>query len=92
MKKSLVMATLVAASTSMMAMDLQYFLGAGATRVDANLNEKGSLSNGVQTISFNDSYDFKDTALSLKAGCKKRKHLNTVSENTWTVFTLLFEH
>ena len=30
MKKSLVMATLVAASTSMMAMDLQYFLGAGA--------------------------------------------------------------
>ena len=24
--------------------------------------------------------------------CKKRKHLNTVSENTWTVFTLLFEH
>lgn len=45
MKKSLVMATLVAASTSMMAMDLQYFLGAGATRVDANLNEKGSLSN-----------------------------------------------
>lgn len=24
--------------------------------------------------------------------CKKREHLNTVSENTWTVFTLLFEH
>ena len=68
MKKTIVMASLVAASTSMMAMDLQYFLGAGATRVDANLNEKGSLSNGVQTISFNDSYDFKDTALSLKAG------------------------
>lgn len=68
MKKSLVLASLVAASTSMMAMDLQYFLGAGATRVDANLDEKGSLSNGVQTISFNDSYDFKDTALTLKAG------------------------
>ena len=24
--------------------------------------------------------------------CKNRKHLNTVSRNTWTVFTLLFEH
>ena len=24
--------------------------------------------------------------------CKNRKHMNTVSRNTWTVFTLLFEH
>ncbi len=24
--------------------------------------------------------------------CKKRSHLNTDSRNTWTVFTLLFEH
>ena len=36
MKKTLVMASLVAASTSMMAMDLQYFLGAGAERANAN--------------------------------------------------------
>ena len=45
-----------------------YFLGAGAERVDANLNEKGSVSNGVQTIGYNDSSDFKDTALLLKTG------------------------
>ena len=32
MKKLVVMASLVAVSTSMMAMDLQYFLGAGAER------------------------------------------------------------
>ena len=36
MKKSLVMASLVAASTSMMAMDLQYFLGAGLEKVNAD--------------------------------------------------------
>ncbi|MBP7742047.1 MAG: outer membrane beta-barrel protein [Aliarcobacter sp.] len=65
MKKQFIMASLVAASTSMMAMDLQYFLGAGANRVDANLNEKGSLSTGAV---LNDSYDFKDTALLLKTG------------------------
>ena len=68
MKKQFIIASLIAASTSMMAMDLQYFLGAGAERVDANLNEKGSVSNGVQTIGYNDSSDFKDTALLLKTG------------------------
>ena len=61
MKKTLVMASLVAASTSMMAMDLQYFLGAGAER--ANVNVKASGADG-----FNEKDDFKDTSLKLKVG------------------------
>lgn len=65
MKKSLVMASLVVASTSMMAMDLQYFLGAGAERADADYNIKASGSNGV---SINDSDNMTDTTLKLKVG------------------------
>ena len=65
MKKSLVMASLVVASTSMMAMDLQYFLGAGVERGDADYNVKASGSNGV---SINDSDNMTDTTLKLKVG------------------------
>ena len=42
MKKTIVMASLVAASTSMMAMDLQYFLGAGAERANVNFKASGA--------------------------------------------------
>ena len=68
MKKSLVMASLVVASTSMMAMDLQYFLGAGANRVDADV--KGTLDYSIsgQTGGFSGTESFKDTGLLLKTG------------------------
>ena len=61
MKKSLVMASLVAASTSMMAMDLQYFLGAGVERGDLEMK----ISNAAGR---NESYDDYATDLKLKAG------------------------
>ena len=63
MKKSLVMATLVATSTSMMAMDLQYFLGAGVERIDADTTY--SVTSPIQERG-EDS--FRDTGLLLKAG------------------------
>jgi opacity protein-like surface antigen len=65
MKKSLVMASLVVASTSMMAMDLQYFLGAGAERGDADykINAAGSNGNSVS-----ESDNMTDTNLKLKIG------------------------
>ncbi|MDD4330104.1 MAG: hypothetical protein PHD79_09135 [Aliarcobacter sp.] len=62
MKKTIVMASLVAASTSMMAMDLQYFLGAGAERGDANF--KGTIN--APSIGYTESESFSDDALSLK--------------------------
>lgn len=65
MKKSLVLASLLAASTSMFAMDLQYFLGAGAERGDANYKVNGSSSSGTIV---NVSDDMTDTTLKLKAG------------------------
>ncbi|MDY0051733.1 MAG: outer membrane beta-barrel protein [Aliarcobacter sp.] len=68
MKKQFIIASLLAASTSMMAMDLQYFLGAAAERVDSNNKDTYSFSNGVNTINGSDSYDFKDTGLLLRAG------------------------
>ena len=61
MKKLVVMASLVAASTSMMAMDLQYFLGAGAERTNTNVKASGA-------DGFNEKDDFKDTSLKLKVG------------------------
>ena len=66
MKKSFVMASLVAASTSMMAMDLQYFLGAGATRVNADY--KGTIA--VPSVGYSESFsdDMSDTGLTLKTG------------------------
>jgi opacity protein-like surface antigen len=66
MRKSLVIASLVAASTSMMAMDLQYFLGAGATRVNADY--KGTIA--VPSVGYSESFsdDMSDTGLTLKTG------------------------
>ena len=66
MKKSLVMASLVVASTSMMAMDLQYFLGAGANRVDND--SKTTVNVPSVGISDSSSDSFKDTGLALKTG------------------------
>ena len=63
MKKSLVMASLVVASTSLMAMDLQYFLGAGVERIDADTTY--SVTSPIQERG-EDS--FRDTGLLLKAG------------------------
>lgn len=62
MKKTIVMASLVAASTSMMAMDLQYFLGAGVERIDADF--KGTIN--APSIGYTESESFSDDALSLK--------------------------
>lgn len=67
MKKSLVMASLVMASTSsMMAMDLQYFLGAGVER--ANANFKADVS--APSIGYSETFkeDDNDTSLKLKVG------------------------
>ena len=63
MKKTLVMASLVAASTSMMAMDLEYFLGAGAERMNADFKISSQIDSEM-----NGSGSMKDTALKLKAG------------------------
>lgn len=65
MKKSLVMTSLVVVSTSMMAMDLQYFLGAGVERGDADYKIKAIGSNG-NTVSESDNLT--DTNLKLKIG------------------------
>ena len=66
MKKSLILASLVAASTSMMAMDVQYFLGAGAER--ANANFKADVS--IPSVGYSETFkeDENDTALKLKLG------------------------
>ena len=60
------MASLVVASTSMMAMDLQYFLGAGANRVDND--SKTTVNVPSVGISDSSSDSFKDTGLALKTG------------------------
>ena len=86
MKKMIVTASLLAASTSMLAMDLQYFLGAGAERGDANYKVNGSSSSGTIV---NVSDDMTDTSLKLKAGVIIDKthrisvsHANFNAENT----------
>lgn len=61
MKKSLVLAGLVVASTSMMAMDTQYFIGAGAEKT--NIDTKSSISDG-----WSEKGEFKDTGLLFKTG------------------------
>ena len=58
MKKSLILTSLLALSTSVMAMDIEYFIGAGA--------ERGSLDTDASGVSMNG--DYKDTALKIKAG------------------------
>ena len=61
------MASLIMASTSsMMAMDLQYFLGAGANRVDND--SKTTVNVPSVGISDSSSDSFKDTGLALKTG------------------------
>ena len=62
MKKSLVMAGLVVASTSMMAMDLQYFLGAGVER--GEMDVKSSLD--IPSVGYSESESFSDDATDLK--------------------------
>lgn len=61
MKKLVVMASLVAVSTSMMAIDLQYFLGAGVER--GSLEMKASNAAGR-----NETADDSETDLKLKVG------------------------
>lgn len=61
MNKSLVLAGLVVASTSMMAMDTQYFIGAGAEKT--NIDTKVSGADG-----YNSKGKIDDTGLSLKTG------------------------
>lgn len=66
MKKSLVLASLVVASTSMMSMDVQYFLGAGAERSNANF--KADVN--APSIGYSETFknDESDTGLKLKMG------------------------
>jgi opacity protein-like surface antigen len=62
-KKSMILATLLTASTSMMGMNLEYFLGAGVERVDGNFkysSETNADSNGKASMT--------DEGLKLKAG------------------------
>jgi len=65
MRKSFVMTSLVLASTSIMAMDLQYFLGAGVERGNLDYKITGSGSNW-SVINLSD--DVTDSNLKLKAG------------------------
>lgn len=60
MKKSLVLASLLAIGTSAIAMDAQYFVGAGFERGDSDVTAKAA------GVSLTDS--FKDNALKLKGG------------------------
>lgn len=66
MKKSLVLAGLVLASTSMMAMDTQYFIGAGAERGSLDMN--GSVNIPDFDVSGSVSSNGSDTALKIKMG------------------------
>ena len=66
MKKTIVMASLVAASTSMMAMDLQYFLGAGVERGDVDF--KSTVNIPSAGYSENESFSNDATDLKLKLG------------------------
>ncbi len=60
MNKSLVLTTLLTVSTSIMAMDVDYFIGAGA--------ERGNIDSSASSASTSINGDYKDTALKLKAG------------------------
>lgn len=66
MKKSLVLAGLVAASTAMMAMETQYFIGVGAERGKIDMN--GSINIPDYDISEGVSLEGRDTALKIKMG------------------------
>lgn len=74
------MASLVAASTSMMAMDLQYYLGGGIQRIDANI--KSSLDIPSYSYSESSSDSVKDTGYYLKTGTILNKtHRISISYN-----------
>lgn len=60
MKKSLILVALVVASTSVMAMDTEYFIGAGVERM--SIDETASWTDGAET------FNLKDTGLNLKVG------------------------
>ena len=60
MKKTLVLTGLLALSTSVMAMDVEYFIGAGA--------ERGNMDTTVSAGTLSIGNKYKDTALKLKAG------------------------
>ena len=62
MKKTIVMASLVAASTSMMAMDLQYFLGAGVERGDVDF--KSTVN--IPSAGYSENESFSNDATDLK--------------------------
>lgn len=68
MKKSLILASLVAASTSMMAMDSQYFLGAGAGASWGKWNEKATVTGPVLNTTLSDSATDSATTMLLKGG------------------------
>ena len=77
MKKSLVLASLITASTSMMAMNIEYFGGVDLSRADANVKDTVNLTGGTLTIgstSYNTvgseswSYSSDDTAPAFKLG------------------------
>ncbi|ADG93065.1 conserved hypothetical protein [Arcobacter nitrofigilis DSM 7299] len=60
MNKTLVLGSLLALSTSVMAMDVDYFVGAGA--------ERGNLKANASVVNEKFSGEFKDTAFKVKAG------------------------
>lgn len=68
MKKSFVLASLVVASTSMMAMDLQYFLGAGAGASWGKWNEKATVTGPVVNTTLSESGTDSATTMILKGG------------------------
>lgn len=68
MKKSLVMVSLVAASTSMMAMDLQYFLGAGAGVSWNKYEYNGKVTGPIVNETLENSESIRAGLLILKGG------------------------
>ena len=77
MKKSLILASLFAATTSMMAMDVEYFTGVDLSRADAKVKDTVSLTGGTLTIGSTSystvgseswSYSSDDTAPAFKLG------------------------
>ena len=77
MKKSFILASLIMASTSMMATSLEYFGGIDLSRVDANVKDTINLTGGTLSVgstTYNTvgseswTYDSDDTAPAIKLG------------------------
>ena len=77
MKKSLILAGLIAASSSMMAMNIEYFTGVDLSRADAKVKDTVNLTGGTLTLgstTYNTvgseswSYSSDDTAPAFKLG------------------------